>query len=100
MFSRLPVKKLSRQSTSLPSLISRSQRCEPINPAPPVTKILIKSPFYEKNFLAQRRKGAKRYRVSRAFLCAFASLREKYFLPTEVSKMHLSTFVQSRLISS
>jgi len=24
------------------------------------------------------RKGAKRYRVSRSFLCAFAPLREKY----------------------
>src|ERR1051326_8371526 len=41
MFSRLPVKKLSRQSTSFPSLRSRSQRCEPMNPAPPVTNILI-----------------------------------------------------------
>src|SRR5829696_9540151 len=27
--------------------------------------------------LAQRRKGAKRYRVSKSFLCAFAPLREK-----------------------
>jgi hypothetical protein len=25
------------------------------------------------------RKGAKRYRVSKGFLCAFAPLREKYF---------------------
>ncbi|HKG97198.1 MAG TPA: hypothetical protein VKA97_05270, partial [Pyrinomonadaceae bacterium] len=30
-------------------------------------------------FLAQRRKGAKRYRVSKGFLCAFAPLREKSF---------------------
>src|SRR6185369_2667232 len=44
MFSRLPVKKLSRQSTSLPSPRSRSQRCEPMNPAPPVTKIRIANP--------------------------------------------------------
>src|SRR6185436_18857001 len=44
MFSRLPVKKLSRQSTSFPSLSSRSQRCEPMNPAPPVIKIRIISP--------------------------------------------------------
>ena len=29
--------------------------------------------------LAQRRKDAKRCRVSNGFLCAFASLREKYF---------------------
>ena len=37
----LPVKKLSRRMTSLPSARSRSQRCEPIKPAPPVTSILI-----------------------------------------------------------
>jgi len=30
--------------------------------------------------LAQRRKGAKRYRVSKGFLCAFAPLREKVLL--------------------
>jgi hypothetical protein len=29
-------------------------------------------------FLAQRRKDAKRCRVSKGFLCAFAPLREKY----------------------
>src|SRR5689334_15884127 len=32
-----PVTKLSRQRTSQPSCNSRSQRCEPRNPAPPVT---------------------------------------------------------------
>src|SRR6266566_3840812 len=37
MFSRRPVKKLSRQSTSCPSANKRSHKCEPMNPAPPVT---------------------------------------------------------------
>jgi len=32
-----------------------------------------------KRSLAQRRKGAKRYRVSNGFLCAFAPLREESF---------------------
>src|SRR5512139_3178194 len=39
MFARLPVKKLSRQTTSLPSETNRSQRCEPRKPAPPVTRM-------------------------------------------------------------
>ena len=34
-----PGEKLSTHRTSLPSLISRSQRCDPRNPAPPVTNI-------------------------------------------------------------
>src|SRR5262249_57785655 len=37
MFERREVKKLSTQRTSSPRARSRSQRCEPINPAPPVT---------------------------------------------------------------
>src|SRR5215211_7133181 len=44
--------------------------------------------------LAQRRKGAKRYRVSKSFLCAFAPLREKK-VRTEVFRGDLSTFRQS-----
>ena len=39
MLARLPLKKLSRQVTSCLSLRSRSHRCEPMNPAPPVTSI-------------------------------------------------------------
>ena len=35
--------------------------------------------FTQGDFLAQRRKDAKRYRVARGFLCAFTSLREKHF---------------------
>jgi len=31
-------------------------------------------------FLAQRRSGAKRYRVSQGFRCVAAPLREKHFL--------------------
>src|SRR4029077_1574965 len=37
ILARLPLKKLSRQMTSAPSRNSRSHRCEPRNPAPPVT---------------------------------------------------------------
>src|SRR5687768_5860936 len=37
MLPRNPVKKLSTQSTSWPSARRRPQRCEPRNPAPPVT---------------------------------------------------------------
>ena len=32
--------------------------------------------LYAGRCLTQRRKGAKRYRVSKGFLCAFAPLRE------------------------
>ena len=37
MFCRLPVNKLSRQITLCPDAINESHRCEPRNPAPPVT---------------------------------------------------------------
>ena len=37
MFSSVPVSRLSTQSTRWPSASRRSQRCEPRNPAPPVT---------------------------------------------------------------
>src|SRR5882724_9917721 len=36
MLSGLPVMKLSTQMTSCPSARKRSQRCEPMKPAPPV----------------------------------------------------------------
>ena len=41
-----PVKKLSAQITSLPSPSSRSIRCEPRKPAPPVTRIFCIRPEY------------------------------------------------------
>jgi alpha-L-arabinofuranosidase len=44
--------------------------------------------------LAQRRKGAKRYRVSRGFLCVFAPLREKivlFLLVAAFAQPHLIT---------
>src|SRR5262245_1247976 len=44
IFSFDPVKKLSTQSTSQRSLSRRSHRCEPKNPAPPVTSIFFMSP--------------------------------------------------------
>src|SRR5215213_1384709 len=37
----------------------------------------LQSTFLKKRTLAQSRKGAKRYRVSKGCLCAFAPLREK-----------------------
>ena len=41
--SLVPVKKLSTQSTSCPSASSRSHRCEPRKPAPPVTRTRLRS---------------------------------------------------------
>jgi len=38
------------------------------------------TPESSRIFLPQRRKGAKRCRISKVFLCAFAPLREKYRL--------------------
>src|SRR5271170_2764583 len=45
--SRTGEKKLSTHRTSFPLLRSRSQRCEPRNPAPPVTRMrfVIDSPL-------------------------------------------------------
>src|SRR5512138_3617711 len=40
MFSILPVRRLSMQTTSCPSARRRSQRCEPMKPAPPVIRTL------------------------------------------------------------
>ena len=37
MLSVLPVTRLSTATTSYPSASSRSHRCDPRNPAPPVT---------------------------------------------------------------
>src|SRR5512138_752892 len=45
MLRLLPVKKLSTQITSWPSARSRSQRCEPMKPAPPVTSIRMPLPL-------------------------------------------------------
>src|SRR5262249_59510558 len=39
ILARLPLKKLSRQITSCLSRRSRSHRCDPRNPAPPVTSV-------------------------------------------------------------
>ena len=44
MLARLPLKKLSRQMTSCPSRSSRSHRCDPRNPAPPVTSTRTSRP--------------------------------------------------------
>jgi len=54
------------------------------------------SPFLHKKFFRRRisRKGAKRYRVSQGFLCAFAPLRENHFLP-QSSVVTLGAFCAS-----
>src|SRR4051812_29427299 len=39
MLENVPVKRLSIQKTRWPCWMSRSQRCEPMKPAPPVTKM-------------------------------------------------------------
>src|SRR2546425_4679944 len=38
-FSRLPVEQSSSTTTFFPSASNRSTRCEPMNPAPPVTRV-------------------------------------------------------------
>ena len=55
MFSRRPVKKLSRQTTWWPSASSRSQRWEPMKPAPPVTRMRIGLVSIGKNGTSVRR---------------------------------------------
>src|SRR5262245_9643228 len=48
-----PVMKLSMQTTSAPCSSRNSQRCEPMNPAPPVTRtLMVPAPFF-----TQRRQG-------------------------------------------
>src|SRR5579883_1945138 len=44
MFRGVPVSRLSTQITSCPSLRKRSQRCDPMKPAPPVMTVLKMSP--------------------------------------------------------
>ncbi len=49
--SRLPALKLSSTITSLPISINLSTKCDPMNPAPPVTSILsILSIFYSNRY--------------------------------------------------
>src|SRR5215208_4904783 len=47
---------------------------------PSFPRLCTKVPLATRS-LTQRRKAAKRCRVSKGFLCAFAPLREKYFFP-------------------
>lgn len=55
MLRRCPVKKLSRQMTSLPSSSSRSIRFEPMKPAPPVTNTV----FFMKILKSMKPQGAR-----------------------------------------
>jgi hypothetical protein len=43
-FRRFPVRRLSTQITWCPSPRNRSQRCDPMNPAPPVITVLNSGP--------------------------------------------------------
>jgi hypothetical protein len=43
MLLRLPVEKLSKQNTLCPLEIKKSHKCDPRNPAPPVTNIFTGS---------------------------------------------------------
>src|SRR5882724_10673820 len=49
MFVSLPVIRLSSARTSQPSASSRSHKCDPRNPAPPVTTARIQPPCRSKN---------------------------------------------------
>src|SRR5258706_2141639 len=49
MFVTLPVISLSSDRTSQPSASNRSHKCDPRNPAPPVTTALIPPPCRSKN---------------------------------------------------
>ena len=55
MFERAPVTKLSTHNTSPPSSSKRSHRCDPINPAPPVTRVRFKFEFPADPQLYRRR---------------------------------------------
>src|SRR5512135_974383 len=67
MFCRREVKKLSTQSTSSPRDSSRSHRCDPMNPAPPVTRTrFILPPLGESSFAS--RLLVPRDRPAQAFL--------------------------------
>lgn len=44
MLDLFPVDKLSRTTTSSPCAIRASERCEPMNPAPPVIKYFTQKP--------------------------------------------------------
>src|SRR5262245_34772526 len=48
MLSRSPVSRLSTQMTSWPSRRKRSQRCDPMKPAPPVTRMRAISALYHR----------------------------------------------------
>jgi hypothetical protein len=50
---------------------------------------------FPRRYLTQRRKAAKRCRVSKGFLCGFAPLREINFLLAEVLDGISVLFVQS-----
>src|ERR1700679_887100 len=68
MLRREPVKKLSRQRTSAPCAIKRSQRWEPIKPAPPVTNTRLSTDIYFSRNLCLTRGHFAALRRRRTFL--------------------------------
>ena len=59
-FSRLPVERSSTTVTSSPRASRASTRLEPMNPAPPVTNVLIRSPILEGSARGGRPGSAER----------------------------------------
>src|SRR4051812_3487961 len=66
MFFGLPVEKLSRPTTLWPSLSSCSVRCEPMNPAAPVTSQVRGLPFSFSSTRLMRPSGS-------SYVCMFGA---------------------------
>ena len=93
----LPVKKLSRQSTSSPRATKLSQRCEPRKPAPPVTKILCN--FIQSTVNVRINKGGifiNQYAVA-ACRCVFP--QQKLFLGVGTKKIKTVNFAWKSCMS-
>src|SRR6516162_8683722 len=66
-FSRSPVRKLSSTVTTAPSRTSASTRCEPMNPAPPVTKT-----FTPRRLISTSNRTRPRGAHAQLAICGFA----------------------------
>src|SRR3989344_3864412 len=98
MFFSEPVTRLSTHITLCPSFISASQRCDPINPAPPVTRDVSIQLFYSKHripriFIPNRE--IKLYLVAKICFFPFWSQNvgnSSCFSQHHVSRINLSNF--------
>ena len=88
MFSLLPNRKLSKQTTLLPLLSNTSHKFEPINPAPPVTKILFFVTFIFNSEDALITKSAISFKLKKSvnWLKTLNSLSFAGFFPVDVPK--------------